>query len=195
MRSRRRKSYNGISLSLYLCFLSLLSIYQNLSLLHLLLSLLYSIYLSLLSPSLYQNLSSLSLSLHVYLALTLPRLRSLSVLSISKQVPADMVVNATLAAMAKHGGEKMRGVQAYHVASSAVNPFVFRELTSSLFDYFSTSPIVDRAGRPIQVNEMKIFRKLEDFSSHLAAASADRNQRSALTDSLQRVKQLTKKSL
>ena len=104
-------------------------------------------------------------------------------------------MNATLAAMAKHGGEKMRGVHAYHVASSEVNPLFFSELASALFDHFSTSPIVDRAGRPIQVNEMKLFLKLEDFSSHLAAVVADRNQRSALTESLQRVKQLTKKSL
>ncbi|RVW49073.1 Fatty acyl-CoA reductase 2 [Vitis vinifera] len=37
-------------------------------------------------------------------------------------VPADMVVNATLAAMAKHGVAGRPEMNIYHIASSVVNP-------------------------------------------------------------------------
>ncbi|XP_047337277.1 fatty acyl-CoA reductase 2, chloroplastic [Impatiens glandulifera] len=82
-------------------------------------------------------------------------------------VPADMVVNATLAAMAKHGSSSKSEINLYQVASSVVNPLVFKDLASLLYDHFSLSPFLDAKGRPIEVTDMKLFTSMEDFSSHL----------------------------
>nr|ART33386.1 male sterility protein 2 [Lycium barbarum] len=95
-------------------------------------------------------------------------------------VPADMVVNATLAAMAKHGTEgKPASSNVYQVASSAVNPLVFKDLARMLFDHFNCSPYIDSKGRPIHVPKMSLLRSMEDLSSHLWR---DAINRSGLTD-------------
>nr|AHA15849.1 male sterility protein 2 [Petunia x hybrida] len=94
-------------------------------------------------------------------------------------VPADMVVNATLAAMAKHGTEGKPGSSVYQVASSAVNPLVFKDLARMLFDHFNHSPYIDSKGRPIHVPKMALLRSMEDLSSHLWR---DAINRSGLTD-------------
>lgn len=94
-------------------------------------------------------------------------------------VPADMVVNATLAAMAKHGTEGKPGSSVYQVASSAVNPLVFKDLARMLFDHFNRSPYIDSKGRPIHVPKMTLLRSMEDLSSHLWQ---DAINRSGLTD-------------
>lgn len=83
------------------------------------------------------------------------------------QVPADMVVNATLAAIAKHGSAGKPESNVYQIASSVVNPLVFRDLASLLHQHFESAPCVDPKGRPVRVPTMKLFGSMEDFSSHL----------------------------
>ncbi|PIA60027.1 hypothetical protein AQUCO_00400714v1 [Aquilegia coerulea] len=90
-------------------------------------------------------------------------------------VPADMVVNATLAAMAKHGTAGEPGMNIYQIASSVVNPLVFQDLAKLLFDHFNSSPCIDSRGEPIHVPKMKLFSSIDDFSSHI------------LTDTIQRI--------
>ncbi|KAH6785013.1 hypothetical protein C2S51_037468 [Perilla frutescens var. frutescens] len=82
-------------------------------------------------------------------------------------VPADMVVNATLAAMAKHGAAGKPECSIYQVASSVVNPLVFRDLATLLHEHFSSSPVMDSTGSPVRVPKMKLFSSMEDFSAHL----------------------------
>ncbi|KAL0428643.1 UNVERIFIED_CONTAM: Fatty acyl-CoA reductase 2 [Sesamum latifolium] len=82
-------------------------------------------------------------------------------------VPADMVVNATFAAMAKHGAGGKPECSIYQVASSVVNPLVFRDLAELLYQHFSSSPFMDPTGSPVRVPKMKLFSSMEDFSSHL----------------------------
>ncbi|KAM7524622.1 hypothetical protein LguiA_014524 [Lonicera macranthoides] len=82
-------------------------------------------------------------------------------------VPADMVVNATLAAMAKHGAAGKSESNIYQVTSSVVNPLAIQDLATLLYDHFNTLPCVDSNGRPIHVPAMKLFDSMEDFSSHL----------------------------
>ncbi|CAN6466490.1 unnamed protein product [Victoria cruziana] len=82
-------------------------------------------------------------------------------------VPADMVVNAMLAAMAKHGAREKPGTHVYHVASSVTNPLVFEDLAKMLYDHFSSNPYVDYKGRKIEVPEMKLYLSWDDFSSHI----------------------------
>ncbi|XP_028107371.1 fatty acyl-CoA reductase 2 [Camellia sinensis] len=82
-------------------------------------------------------------------------------------VPADMVVNATLAAIAKHGATGESESNVYQIASSVVNPLVFEDLANLLHQHFKSEPCIDSMGRPIHVPTMKLFDSMEDFSSHL----------------------------
>lgn len=83
------------------------------------------------------------------------------------QVPADMVVNATLAAIAKHGMAREPGINVYQIASSVVNPLVFQDLAELLYEHYNSSPCVDSKGSPVRVSSMKLFRSMEEFSDHL----------------------------
>ncbi|KAL3623807.1 Fatty acyl-CoA reductase 2 [Castilleja foliolosa] len=83
-------------------------------------------------------------------------------------VPADMVVNATLAAMAKHGSSGKPEYSIYQVASSVVNPLVFGDLFNFFYEHFNSSPFIDPSGTPVRVPKMKLFSSMEDFSSHLS---------------------------
>ncbi|XP_015951354.2 fatty acyl-CoA reductase 2, chloroplastic [Arachis duranensis] len=93
-------------------------------------------------------------------------------------VPSDMVVNATLAAMARHGMDQKRDINVYQIASSVVNPLVFQDLARLLYEHYSSSPCIDSKGRPIQVPLMKLFSSTEEFSGHLWR---DAIQKSGLT--------------
>ncbi|XP_062109769.1 fatty acyl-CoA reductase 2, chloroplastic [Humulus lupulus] len=90
-------------------------------------------------------------------------------------VPADMVVNAILAAMAKHGLAQKPDVNVYQIASSVVNPLVFHDLARLLYEHYNNSPCVDPNGRPIHVPSMKLFHSKEDFSEHLWRDTVQRN--------------------
>lgn len=78
-------------------------------------------------------------------------------------VPADMVVNATLAAMTKHAGNS--GLNVYHVSSSVANPLEFGELAGVVFEHFKSNPYVDTKGRSIRVKKLKLFGEIDDFTS------------------------------
>ncbi|KAK3020337.1 hypothetical protein RJ639_045321, partial [Escallonia herrerae] len=82
-------------------------------------------------------------------------------------VPADMVANTTLAAIAKHGAAGKVGTNVYQIASSVVNPLVFQDLAELLHEHFNSSPCLDPKGRPIHVPTMKLFNSVDDFSSHV----------------------------
>ncbi|KAJ6968229.1 hypothetical protein NC653_036240 [Populus alba x Populus x berolinensis] len=82
-------------------------------------------------------------------------------------VPADMVVNATLAAMAWHGMEQKPDINVYQIASSVVNPLVFQDLATLLHEHYNSSPYMDSNGRAIHVPSMKLFSSMEEFSAHL----------------------------
>ncbi|KNA15451.1 hypothetical protein SOVF_097950 [Spinacia oleracea] len=82
-------------------------------------------------------------------------------------VPADMVVNATLAAIAKHGTGGKSEISVYQVASSVENPLVYGDLGDLLHQYFTRWPCIDAQGRPIQVEPFKFYGSMDDFSSHI----------------------------
>ncbi|GLJ05637.1 hypothetical protein SUGI_0021920 [Cryptomeria japonica] len=80
-------------------------------------------------------------------------------------VPADMVVNATVAAMAKHAGKSGLGV--YHVGSSVANPLMFGQLAGLVTQHFKSNPYVDGKGEPVSVKKLQLFRDVDDFSTHM----------------------------
>lgn len=85
-----------------------------------------------------------------------------------------MVVNATLAAMARHGKAPRPSLNIYHVASSVANPLVFQRLAALLHQHYESSPCLDADGRPIRVPSMKLFNSIDDFSAHLWRDAARR---------------------
>ncbi|EEF27960.1 Male sterility protein, putative [Ricinus communis] len=83
-------------------------------------------------------------------------------------VPADTVVNATLAAVAKHGMTREPVINIYQVGSSVVNPLTLQELVTLVFEHFKCNPFLDSKGNPINVTApMKLCTSVEEFSTHL----------------------------
>lgn len=82
-------------------------------------------------------------------------------------VPVDMVVNASLAAIAKHGGARKSGINLYQTTSSLVNPLVLQDFFRSCYEHFNSMPCLNSNGRPIYVEEIECFNSMDDFSAHL----------------------------
>lgn len=94
-----------------------------------------------------------------------------------------MVVNATLAAMAKHGVTQKPDINVYQIASSVVNPLVFQDLARLLYDHYSSSPCIDSKGVPIQVPLMKLFSSTEEFYGYLWRDAIQKRGLSAMASS------------
>ncbi|CAL5424343.1 unnamed protein product [Camellia sinensis] len=99
-------------------------------------------------------------------------------------VPADFVVNAILAATAKHGAVgKSESSTVYQVDSSVINPLLVNETLAQLgYEYFNSMPCTDSMGRPIQVLEPKIYSSMEDFKSHLWTEAIQYSKLTALAN-------------
>ncbi|VYS57072.1 unnamed protein product [Arabidopsis thaliana] len=118
-------------------------------------------------------------------------------------VPADMVVNATLAAIAKHGmamSDPEPEINVYQIASSAINPLVFEDLAELLYNHYKTSPCMDSKGDPIMVRLMKLFNSVDDFSDHLWRDAQERSglmsgMSSVDSKMMQKLKFICKKSV
>ncbi|KAK9068571.1 hypothetical protein SSX86_012686 [Deinandra increscens subsp. villosa] len=92
-------------------------------------------------------------------------------------VPADMVVNAIMAAMAKHvTGGKTEENYIYQIASSVVNPLVFKDLATLLYEHFYSSPCLDLKGKPVHVPIMQLYRSMEEFSAQVWRDAINRSQ-------------------
>ncbi|KAM0943970.1 putative oxidoreductase [Dioscorea sansibarensis] len=95
-------------------------------------------------------------------------------------VPADMVVNSMLAAMAKHGSIAEQAMHVYHIASSVTNPLIFQDLAHLIYEHFNASPCVDSNGRPILVPRMRLFGNMNDFSSYILEKATWRSGRASV---------------
>jgi hypothetical protein len=80
-------------------------------------------------------------------------------------IPADLVVNATLAAAA-HISRTPGGFDLIQVASSSENPLVFQYLYDCVRDYFQKQPFLDRKGKPVPVPTWK-FPSIEAYRSRV----------------------------
>ncbi|KAK1367386.1 Fatty acyl-CoA reductase [Heracleum sosnowskyi] len=89
-------------------------------------------------------------------------------------IPVDIVVNSTLAAIAKHGRKESipedsnsSDDHVYQITSSVANPLICRDLSDMAYQYFSLFPCFDRMGNPIHVSAFKFVTSLEDFLSDM----------------------------
>ncbi|XP_015087361.1 fatty acyl-CoA reductase 2-like [Solanum pennellii] len=83
-------------------------------------------------------------------------------------VPVDMVVNTTLAAIAKHGNLQSPELNVYHVASSYVNPLLSSQLLNYSYEFFSSFPFVNSKGEQVKVQKMKYFDNMLDYSNYIS---------------------------
>ncbi|XP_012832964.1 PREDICTED: fatty acyl-CoA reductase 2-like [Erythranthe guttata] len=58
-------------------------------------------------------------------------------------IPLDMVVNATIAAIAKHGSKHMPELNIYQIASSVLNPVRFSDMFNYSYEYFRSQPLIE----------------------------------------------------
>ncbi|KAG5585213.1 hypothetical protein H5410_045647, partial [Solanum commersonii] len=82
-------------------------------------------------------------------------------------VLVDVVVNATMAAIAKHGYIQNPEINVYHIASSYVNPFLVSQLFDYCYELCSSSPFVNSKGDEVKVEKMKYFDNMSDFSNYI----------------------------
>ncbi|EEF26445.1 conserved hypothetical protein [Ricinus communis] len=88
-----------------------------------------------------------------------------------------------MAAMAMHGMVPKPGINVYQIASSVVNPLVFKDLAKLLYEHYNSTPYMDSKGKPIHVPSMKLFNSMEDFSEHLWRDVIQRNGLTAMASS------------
>ncbi|KAF3795294.1 hypothetical protein EJ110_NYTH05340 [Nymphaea thermarum] len=116
------------------------------------------------------DLVAISLSLSLYLSLPLATRQQTHV----EDVPADMVINAILAAMARHGSSGVAGLNIYHVGTSSTNPLRVDELFDHCYEHFHSFPLIDSQGKFVHIERMKFFDTLEAISSYLSAGENGR---------------------
>ncbi len=77
-------------------------------------------------------------------------------------VPADMVVNAILAALLETATSQKKELRIYQVATGSKNPTTLGELYKLIYGYFAGNPMLDRDGQPILLKPMR-FPKPSTF--------------------------------
>ncbi|XP_028787436.1 fatty acyl-CoA reductase 2-like [Neltuma alba] len=88
-------------------------------------------------------------------------------------IPVDMVANATMAAIAKHGAATTPDLSIYHIGSSVANPISF----GAVFDYarrhFKSFPLAQSSnGNQSLIQKMNFLNSLDDFSSYISMEMA-----------------------
>jgi fatty acyl-CoA reductase len=83
----------------------------------------------------------------------------------TEQIPADMVVNQMIVAMATHAYQNDLFV--YHVASSVANPLPYSVVTDALYSYFSKNPCVSKDGNLIHVKELLCLKSMRSFRLYM----------------------------
>lgn len=73
-----------------------------------------------------------------------------------------MVVNSTIAAIAKHGVISKPQLNVYQVASGVENPLRFAEFFEILYEYYKTTPLF----MANNIKKVQCFDNLEDFSKY-----------------------------
>ncbi|XP_057781960.1 fatty acyl-CoA reductase 3-like isoform X2 [Salvia miltiorrhiza] len=85
--------------------------------------------------------------------------------SIVDVIPADMVVNAMIVAMAAAGSNQ---TTIYHVGSSVANPLENASLQDYGQRYFQKHPWINKEGRPVIVGNVRVLKSMESFQRYLA---------------------------
>lgn len=98
-------------------------------------------------------------------------LRLTSNMKFDEQIPLDIVVNATIAAIAKHGQRAKSELNVYQIASSVVNPLPHKDFFDYMYEYFSSEPLIEymnfaKVSYYDNVARIKFFDNINDFSRY-----------------------------
>lgn len=83
------------------------------------------------------------------------------------QIPADMVVNSMIVAMAAQANEPCDQV-IYQVGSSLTNPVRYTDLQDYGFRYFTQHPWINKDGKVVKVGKVTVFTTMDSFQAYLA---------------------------
>ncbi|KAM7268137.1 hypothetical protein ACFE04_010303 [Oxalis oulophora] len=82
-------------------------------------------------------------------------------------IPADMVVNAMVVAMAAHESQPTKSI-IYHVSSSSRNILKNDDCFDYGYHYFSHYPLTNNRGKSIKVGKLKLLRTMPEFMNYVA---------------------------
>ncbi|XP_054813878.1 fatty acyl-CoA reductase 3-like [Prosopis cineraria] len=80
-------------------------------------------------------------------------------------IPADMVVNAMLVAMAAHAKEPNDRI--YQVGSSVRNQLRYQNLQDYGLRYFTENPWINKNGKPIKVSRVTVLNNMASFRRYM----------------------------
>ncbi|KAF7835920.1 Fatty acyl-CoA reductase 2-like [Senna tora] len=86
---------------------------------------------------------------------------------IADVVPVDMVVNAVIAAIAKHGISGIPDINVYQIGSSMVNPVTLGNIMDYTYKHFKCNPLLDSKRDEISITRSKYFSSIDDFSHYI----------------------------
>ncbi|XP_028775575.1 fatty acyl-CoA reductase 3-like [Neltuma alba] len=81
-------------------------------------------------------------------------------------IPADIVVNCMMAAMANHSNEASENYT-FHVCSSSRNPFRLSSLPNILSLYFKNNPLTTKNGKPLMIRSKATLASNAHFHMYL----------------------------
>ncbi|ONI01192.1 hypothetical protein PRUPE_6G126900 [Prunus persica] len=85
--------------------------------------------------------------------------------AIADVIPADMVVNAIIAAMAAHANQP--GEVIYQVGSSMRNPVKYSNFHDYGFRFFTEKPWINKDGTPVKVGKVAVMGSMTTFHRYM----------------------------
>lgn len=82
-------------------------------------------------------------------------------------MPADMVVNAMIAAIATHANQTCSQT-IYHVGTSVSNPVKFSRIQRCGYRYFTEHPWIGKDGKPVIVGEVTVLSSMASFHRYIS---------------------------
>lgn len=82
------------------------------------------------------------------------------------QIPADMVVNAMIVAIAVHAN-RPNSNKIYQVGSSKKHPVTYSDIRDIVWSYFKDSPWINEKGKPVKVHKLRIMGSMASFHKYL----------------------------
>ena len=83
------------------------------------------------------------------------------------QIPADMVVNAIIVAMAAHANQPSDEA-IYQVGSSVRHPVRYTNLQDYGLTYFTKKPWIGKDGKAVKVGRVKVLDSMASFHRYMA---------------------------
>lgn len=82
------------------------------------------------------------------------------------QIPADMVVNSMIVAMAAHANQPCEVI--YQVGSSVKNPVRYSNLQDFGLRYFTKNPWINKDGKAVKVGKVTVLSTMDSFHRYMA---------------------------